>query len=289
LNGGDSFTFRAHDGLTTGNVATVTINVTPVNDPPIAVNDSTNTLEDASVTVNVLANDSDLDGTPLTLTGTSTTNGTAVISGTSVVFTPSSNFNGVVVFNYTVSDGTNSANANVTVTVTPVNDAPGDNNDTYTTLEDVPLIVPPPAGILTNDVDVDGDVLTAVIVSDVTHGTLSLNADGSFTYTPNTNYNGSDSFTYRATDGLATGNVATVTINLTPVSDPLKFTSQRMTANGFQLQVSGPHSSTYVILASTNLRNWTPICTSYTALGSMTFTDTSATNNPVRFYRVEAR
>jgi hypothetical protein len=62
-----------------------------------------------------------------------------------------------------------------------------------------------------------------------------------------------------------------------------------MTANGLELQISGPDSSTYIISASTDLSDWTPIFTNYTDLGNMTFTDTSATNNPVRFYRVEAR
>lgn len=162
------------------------------------------------------------------------------------------------------------------------------NNDTYTTSEDVPLTIPT-AGILANDTDVDGDAMKAVIVSDVTHGTLSLNSDGSFTYMPHADYSGPDSFTYRAADGSATGNVATVTINVTPVSDPLKLTSQQMTANGFKLQVSGPDSSTYVISASTNLTDWTPIFTNYTALGNMTFTDPSVTNNPIRFYRAETR
>ena len=65
----------------------------------------------------------------------------------------------------------------------------------------------------------DGDALSALLVTNVTHGTLVLSANGGFTYTPETNYNGSDSFTYRAVDGQATGNVATVTINLTPVND----------------------------------------------------------------------
>src|SRR5204862_5500121 len=84
----DSFSYRAKDGVDTGNVATVSILITPVNDPPIAINDSTNTLEDTSVTINVLANDSDVEGSPLTLVSVSTTNGTAFISGTNVVFTP---------------------------------------------------------------------------------------------------------------------------------------------------------------------------------------------------------
>jgi VCBS repeat-containing protein len=73
--------------------------------------------------------------------------------------------------------------------------------------------------ILNNDADVEGDSLTAVLVSDASHGTVALNADGSFSYTPTPNYSGSDSFTYRANDGAADSNVATVTFTIDPVND----------------------------------------------------------------------
>jgi VCBS repeat-containing protein len=217
-NGADSFSYRPRDGFSTGNVATVTISVAAVNDAPFAVNDSTNTPEDTSVTIKVLLNDSDVEGTPLVITGTSTTNGTAVISGTNIVFRPSTNFNGTAVFSYTISDGTNFATASVTVTVAAVNDAPVAGNDAYTVSEDVTLTVGAP-GVLTNDGDVDSGALTALLVSNVSSGSLTLNNNGSFTYTPSPNYNGNDSFSYRANDGLTTGNVATVTINVTPVND----------------------------------------------------------------------
>jgi VCBS repeat-containing protein len=215
--GSDSFSYRPRDIVSTGNVATVTINVTPVNDIPVANSDSTNTIEDTSVTIKVLLNDSDVEG-PVTITGTSTTNGTATINGTNIVFRPATNFNGTVVFSYTISDGTNSATTNVTVTVTAANDAPVTYNDTFSTLEDVALVIPA-AGILTNDVDVDSVALTAVLVSSTTQGSLTFNANGSFTYTPNLNFNGADSFTYRARDGAVNGNVGIVTINVTPVND----------------------------------------------------------------------
>jgi Big-like domain-containing protein/Ig-like domain-containing protein len=179
--------------------------------------------------------------------------------------------------------------ATVSITVAPVNDIPVANNDTYTTKEDAPLRVRPSASILNNDVDADGDALTPELVSDAVRGSLSFNPDGSFTYTPNSDFFGSDSFTYRLTDGLATGNIATVTIVVEPIDDPLRITSQQMTANGFELQISGPASSTYIISASANLSDWTPVFTDYTDFGNMTFTDTGATNTPVRFYRVEAR
>ena len=86
----------------------------------------------------------------------------------------------------------------MTVTVAPVNDAPVSYNDTYTTLEDVPLIVLPAGGILTNDVDVDRDVLTALTRDQRHSRQLEPQHQRGFTYTPNTNYNGSDSFAYRA-------------------------------------------------------------------------------------------
>jgi VCBS repeat-containing protein len=249
------------------------------------------------VNVRVLDNDSDPDGASLTVIGASTTNGTAVVNSGRVRFTPSLNFSGTVVFSYTVSDGTASATGNVTVTVTPVNDAPVANNDAYTTSEDMTLIVPsvgvlsngdPVAGVLANDTDAEGDTLTAVIVSDTTHGTLSLNSDGSFIYTPDADYYGLDNFTYSAVDGSDTGNVATVNINITPVSDPLRFASQQMTANGFELQVAGD-ASAYVISVSSNLQDWTPIFTNAAPTGPIVYTDTAAHDYPSRFYRVDAQ
>ncbi|MCU0785444.1 MAG: Ig-like domain-containing protein, partial [Verrucomicrobia bacterium] len=283
-------------GSPISDIATVTLTVTPVNDAPLANNDSTNTPEDVSMTIPVLANDSDVEGTPLTITSTSTTNGTATISGNDVIFTPSANFNGIVVFDYTISDGTDSATASVTVTVTPVNDAPVANNDTYTTPEDVMLTVSivgllsngtPSAGILANDTDADGDALTALLVSNVSHGSLALNPDGSFTYTPISNYFGSDSFTYRAYDGSATSAVATVSLTILD-NTPLSFSSAGMTADGFELHLSGPMVSTYVILASTNMLDWTPISTNSALTGSVVFTDTEAKNFSQRYYRATA-
>ena len=74
-------------------------------------------------------------------------------------------------------------------------------------------------GVLTNDTDADSDPLTAIKVSDPTHGTVSLNADGSFTYTPAADWNGSDSFSYKANDGTADSNVATVSVTVSAVND----------------------------------------------------------------------
>src|SRR2546428_8480063 len=91
-------------------------------------------------------------------------------------------------------------------------------NDSYTTAEDTTLNVGA-AGVLINDSDVDGDTLNAVLVSQPTHGSLTLNSNGSFSYVPAANYNGSDSFTYKANDGQADSGIATVSITITGVND----------------------------------------------------------------------
>src|SRR5262249_56410267 len=98
------------------------------------------------------------------------------------------------------NDGMASSNlAAVTIAVTPVNDPPVANNDAYSTREDTPLTIAAP-GVLANDTDVDGDRLTAILVSGPRNGTLTLNPDGSFTYRPNANFNGTDPVTYQAND-----------------------------------------------------------------------------------------
>ncbi|PYQ87572.1 MAG: hypothetical protein DMG02_20530 [Acidobacteria bacterium] len=102
--------------------------------------------------------------------------------------------------------------------MTAVNDAPVAANDAYSTNEDTALNVAA-AGVLANDSDVDGDALTAILVSSPAHGSVTLNANGSFTYTPAANYNGGDSFTYKANDGALNSNVATVSITVTAVND----------------------------------------------------------------------
>src|SRR5205823_2691335 len=106
--------------------------------------------------------------------------------------------------------------ATVNIAITAVNDAPVAVNDSYTTAEDTQLAVSAP-GVLANDSDVDGDSLSAVLVSQPTHGTLTLNSDGSFSYAPAANYHGTDSFTYKANDGQADSGIATVNIAITAV------------------------------------------------------------------------
>src|SRR5262249_49681204 len=129
------------------------------------------------------------------------------------------NYNGPDSFTYKANDGGLDSNvATVSLTVNNVDDAPVAGNDSYTLAEDGVLVVAA-NGVLANDSDAEGDALGAILVSGPVHGTLTPHADGSFAYTPNANYNGSDSFTYKANDGSLDSNVATVTLTITPVND----------------------------------------------------------------------
>ena len=105
----------------------------------------------------------------------------------------------------------------MTLTVNAVNDAPDARDDTYTALEDVVLVVNAP-GVLGNDSDVDS-VLSAAVVDDVDHGTLSLAADGSFLYVADLNFFGTDTFTYEVSDGQGGSGIATVTLTVNAVND----------------------------------------------------------------------
>ena len=206
-------------------MATFSITITPVNDAPVAANDAATTAEDTAISVNVLGNDTDVDNTPVQLSVasfTQATNGTVAADGTLLRYTPAANFNGTDTFTYITTDGTaQSAAATVTITVTAVNDAPVAANDTYVVTEDAPLTIAAP-GVLANDSDIDtaSTSWTAVLGTGPTSGSLTLNPNGGFTYTPNANFKGSDSFTYFVNDGaLASTLPATVTLTVNAVND----------------------------------------------------------------------
>src|SRR5205814_630360 len=145
----------------------------------------------------------------------------------SFTYAPALNYNGSDSFTYKANDGQadSPSNAIVSITVTPVNDPPGTSggivaDDASTTPEDTTLTVSAP-GVLANDTDVDGDPLTAILVNGPTHRSLHDALPISFTYAPALNYNGSDSFTYKANDGQADSpSNAIVSITVTPVNDP---------------------------------------------------------------------
>jgi VCBS repeat-containing protein len=225
-NGSDFFTYRANDGQANSNTATVTITINVVNDAPVAVNDVYATDQDTNLNVaapGVLSNDTDADGDTLIASKVSNpSHGSVTLnSNGSFTYIPNSGYTGTDSFTYRARDGQANSNT-VTVTINvdgSVNNAPVALNNTYSTNEDTALNVAAP-GVLGNDTDADGDPLTAIKVSNPSHGTVTLNSNGSFTYTPTANYNGADSFTYRANDGQANSNTATVTININAVNDP---------------------------------------------------------------------
>ncbi len=211
------------------------LTVTAVQDAPDAVDDSSTIAEDSGAnSINVLGNDSDVDGDPVTVTAvTQGAHGSvAIISGgTGVSYTPAANFFGSDSFTYTIGDGHgNSDTATVNVTVYNVNDAPVAGPDSYATDSNTTLNVAA-RGVLANDSDIDSPVLTAVIVSGSgpNHGSLTLNANGSFSYTPAHDYTGADSFSYQAFDGIDYSNVTTVTLTINDKVPPVLTSSVAMT------------------------------------------------------------
>ena len=216
FNGTDSFIYSIQDGWGRIASATVTITVTPVNDSPVAAADSATTLEDGTVTIPVLANDTDLDGETLNITVVSQgQHGTVMINGGSVVYTPTANYAGPDSFNYTISDPSGSlSSAPVSVTVTPVNDDPVAVADSKTMLEDSVATIT----VLTNDSDLEGDALAIASITQGAHGSVAI-AGAAVVYTPVANFNGADSFTYTVSDGKGGSATASVSITVTAVND----------------------------------------------------------------------
>ena len=219
FNGTDSFTYRAFDGSANSNVATVDITVNPVNDAPVCVADSGSTNEDVALVDSVTCTDVDSGSLSYVVIDGVANGVLSFAANGSFTYTPDADFNGTDEFTFRASDGLlNSNTVAYSITVNPVNDAPEADDDAYSTDEDTSLIVVAP-GVLDNDTDIENDALTAVLVSGPTNGSLTLNADGSFTYTPDADFNGTDSFTYVANDGDLDSNVATVTLTINPVND----------------------------------------------------------------------
>jgi hypothetical protein len=217
-NGDDTLTFTVYDTKNPPVMATASITVVPVNDTPVGEADAIAAIEDTVRTIAATAlvqNDSDIDGDALAISAVAAaTHGTVALSGADVVFTPEPDFVGEGSFEYTLDDGTATATVAVTVDIGGENDAPVASNDTATAAEDTPIDL---MTLLSNDTDADGQVLTIDSALAGTNGTVGVSGD-IVTFTPAADFNGTATFTYVATDGVAT-DTGTVTVTVTAVND----------------------------------------------------------------------
>jgi gliding motility-associated-like protein len=236
FNGADSFQYQVCDAGSPAPeicaTADVNISIASVNDAPVADDEFAEMDEDGgSITIDILDGDSDIDGN-LVLDNitfpTPASNGLLISNGDgTVTYTPNPNFFGTEIIEYQVcDDGTPlpgiCTTGVITITVNPVNDAPELVDDSTTAWEDQPLVF----DVLANDIEVDGefDLSTMVITSNTSNGTLNIMPDGTVLYTPNTNFNGNDSFSYSICDdgtplpGLC--DEANALITVIPVNDP---------------------------------------------------------------------
>ena len=245
--GTDSFRYRARDAAAASEPATVTITVAAVNGAPVAAADAYATNEGQTLNVGppngVLANDTDEDSDRLTavlVAGASSGMVTLNPNG-SFRYEPAAGFSGDATFTYQADDGTGRSNtATVTITVNAVNDAPVAQADSYTTDEDQTLNVNAGNGVLANDTDADANDLTAVLVAGASSGTVTLNANGSFSYVPAAGFSGNATFTYQADDGTARSNTATVTLAVMARNEaPTAQADSYSTGEDTPLQVGG--------------------------------------------------
>ncbi len=224
FNGVDSFTYQISNEAQLTDTANVNIVISPSNDAPTVIDDSVTINEDTTALIDVLANDSDVDGDDISLSSVTSENGSALIVNGQVQIAPTLNFFGQYNVTYTAEDSFGaSTNGNLVVTVLPVNDAPLAVNDSYSLLEDTVLsvLVSDTSQLLSNDSDIDGDTLTVntTPVSNVSNGSLTLSSNGAFVYSPSVNFNGTDSFTYQVSDGNGGTAQASVTLTVSSLND----------------------------------------------------------------------
>ncbi|WP_371807218.1 tandem-95 repeat protein [Vibrio parahaemolyticus] len=211
-----SFTFDIIDDEDLVVSGSANLDILPINDAPNAENDVITTEEDTAVTIDVLVNDSDVEGDALSIQSASVPSeqGSVDIVDGKLVFTPAENFNGEATITYIVTDGDLTDEAKVTVTVTPVNDSPVAVDDTTSIQEDTAVTI----DVLTNDTDVDGDKLSIESASvPKEQGTVEV-VNGKLVFTPAENFNGDAEITYTVMDGELTDE-AKVTVTVNPVND----------------------------------------------------------------------
>jgi choice-of-anchor A domain-containing protein len=213
--GTDSFRVEVDDGKAGTAISTITITVTPDNDPPTVPNYSVTTKEDTLVSGTVVG--TDVDGDLLIYKkSTDPSNGKVVVNSDGKwTYTPNKDYTGTDSFRVEVDDGKGGiAISTITITVTPDNDPPTVPNYSVTTKEDTPV-----SGTVVGT-DVDGDILIYKKSTDPSNGKVVVNSDGKWTYTPNKDYTGTDSFRVEVDDGKGGTAISTITITITPTSTP---------------------------------------------------------------------
>ncbi|HEX8770882.1 MAG TPA: Ig-like domain-containing protein, partial [Acidimicrobiales bacterium] len=241
FHGTDSFTYAVSDGQGSTDTGLVSFIVGGPNQAPVAVDDAYATAEDTPLVVaapGVVGNDTDAEDDTLSAGSPSApAHGTVAFGADgSFTYTPAANYAGPDAFTYKVNDGEADSNvATVALTVTAVNDAPTCSAATLSTDEDVT------GSTAAACADVDGDTLSYTVVGQPAHGAAGVWTDDTLVYTPEADYNGTDAFTYTASDGATDSNVATVAVTVNPVNDaPVANPDSYTTASGTALSVPAP-------------------------------------------------
>jgi hypothetical protein len=282
-NGSDKFIVTIADGQGGVTTSTINIGVTPVNDAPVTSDQNLTTPEDTAINGQVVA--SDIEGDTLTYSVSTTAAHGAVTLNPATggfVYTPNANYNGPDQFVVTVSDGNGGVTSStIKIGVTPVNDAPVTADQNLTTPEDTAL-----SGQVVAT-DVDGDTLSYSVTSNAAHGSVTLNSTtGGFIYTPNTNYNGSDSFVVTVSDGKGGLTTSTINIGVTPVNDAPTSANQNLTTpqdapiNG-SISASDPDGDTLTYNINSSANHGT--VTLNTATGGFVYTPNSGYNGSDSF------
>lgn len=222
FHGSDGFTYRAYDGQRYSDVVAVDIDVYAQNDAPAAMDDAYLATQDSALAVGapegLLANDADLDGDVLhvELIDDPAFGQVSVEANGAFVYQPLTGASGLDRFRYAVSDGSTRDLAEVSINVrAPGNAAPTATGEDLIVAEDGQQTL----NLLANDTDPNGDSLIVVTATDAAHGDVAIQ-NGAMTYRPDQNFNGSDAFSYRVSDGELLSDVVVVTITVTPENDP---------------------------------------------------------------------
>ncbi|CAH1554456.1 tandem-95 repeat protein [Vibrio owensii] len=224
FNGDIDISFDISDGTNTVQ-ATADLTVNPINDLPVPQDQQFSVEEDGTLQftdADLLAGATDIEGDDLSVTGISYegTDGVLTDNGDGTYsFAPNENFNGDVNFSFDVSDGTDTVSANVDVSVTPVNDPPVAGSTSYTVHEDNSITISD-AQLLANSSDLEGDVSIDSVSYSGNDGVLQINGDGTYTFSPNENFNGEVTLDVVVADEEGATDVTTAGITVLEVNDP---------------------------------------------------------------------